>query len=247
MLVRLRARPANLLNGAKFFSISISISSCRLLTFCGCYSSCFCQCCCCCWCVCVFAGYLLLLSALCELPNICIRTQLVAFCVYCLLLVAARIENAEHFRRFFQYFLWVAQRSAALPQRADRAVSQVSWPGELCTLPSLSLSFTNRLLSVCYANGNSNELPTIWTRMSNALANKNSGRGHALLFLFGLAAGLGLVCTADIFGQVCAALKRKNHSKNCKRWKKMSTNSLRIRRVVQSNDQLWQNMPGKCV
>lgn len=54
VLVRLRARPANLLNGAKFFSISISISSCRLLTFCGCYSSCFCRCrSCYCCCVCV--------------------------------------------------------------------------------------------------------------------------------------------------------------------------------------------------
>lgn len=38
-------QPANMLNGAKFFSISIS--SCRLLTFCGscCWSRCCCLCC----------------------------------------------------------------------------------------------------------------------------------------------------------------------------------------------------------
>lgn len=106
VLVRLRARPANLLNGAKFFSISISISSCRRLTFCGCYSSCFCCCRCCICCVCVLpACCCCLRCSSCQIFAFNIRTQLVAFCVYCLLLVAARIENAEHFRRFFQYFL----------------------------------------------------------------------------------------------------------------------------------------------
>lgn len=246
MLVRLRARPANLLNGAKFFSISIS--SCRLLTFCGCYSSCFCQCCCCCWCVCV---------CVCWLPAAVVCVVRVAKylhsnsigCVLCLLPFARCCQNWKRWT-LSQVFSIFSMSSAAQLSLSVLTERSVRWADQVncahCPL-SLSLSLANRLLSVCYANGNSNELPTIWTRMSNALANKNSGRGHALLFLFGLAAGLGLVCTADIFGQVCAALKRKNHSKNCKRWKKMSTNSLRIRRVVQSNDQLWQNMPGKCV
>lgn len=137
MLVRLRARPANLLNGAKFFSISIS--SCRLLTFCGCYSSCFCQWCCCCWCVCVCV-------CVCWLPAAVVCVVRVAKylhsnsigCVLCLLPFARCCQNWKRWT-LSQVFSIFSMSSAALPQRADRAVSQVSWPGELCTLPSLSL------------------------------------------------------------------------------------------------------------
>lgn len=125
VLVRLRARPANLLNGAKFFSISISISSCRRLTFCGCYSSCFCCCRCCICCVCVLpACCCCLRCSSCQIFafNIQLNWLRFVFIAFCSLLPELKTLNT--FAGFFNIFY--EQRSAALPQRADRAVSQVS-------------------------------------------------------------------------------------------------------------------------
>lgn len=65
-----------LLNGAKFFSISILSDNPRFSGFLEPFRRC---------CFCFRA-------ALCALPNICIWTQLAAFCVYCLLL-AGKIER----------------------------------------------------------------------------------------------------------------------------------------------------------
>lgn len=219
VLVRLRARPANLLNGAKFFSISISISSCRLLTFCGCYSSCFCRCrsCCCCCCVCVC--YLL--------PDVVVCVVRVAKylhsnsigCVLCLLPFARCCQNWK--RWTLSQVFSIFSMSSAAQRSSPSACWQSGQPGELTRWTvhiALSLSLS---LTLSYPFATQMEIQTSCQPFEPVCLSlgqtKIQGVATPSCFCLASRQGSEFVCTADIFGQVCAALKRKNHSDE-KRW-----------------------------
>lgn len=123
-------------------------------------------------------------------------------CVLCLLLTVARIEHA--FADFFSIFSM---------SRAGRSSDPSAWSGQSGELTSWTVNIVPPSSPwprrVCYANGNSNELPTIRTRMSNALAEQKRWPRLVVFFLFwtGGRTRLGLVCAADILVKFAAALK----------------------------------------